>query len=37
MDVLSVINDGKSEDYDKVLIMLHGGGSLGEEWNYPYN
>lgn len=37
MDVLSMIGRGSGKDYEKVVIMLHGGGGSGKGWNYYYN
>ena len=36
MDVLSVTGGDDKTDYDKVVIMLHGGGGSGAEWKYDY-
>lgn len=36
MDVQSVTG-GKNQPYDKVVIMLHGGGGSGADWRYQYD
>jgi predicted esterase len=35
MDVTSVTG-GKNQPYDKVVVMLHGGGGSGADWQYQY-
>lgn len=35
LDVISVTG-GKNESYDKVVIMLHGGGETGAMWQFNY-
>lgn len=37
MDVLSVTGGKNASAYDKVVIMLHGGGGSGSDWRYQYN
>jgi predicted esterase len=36
MDVLSVTGGSNKSAYDKVVIMLHGGGGSGKDWEYNY-
>ena len=36
MDVISVTGGSNETDYDKVIIMLHGGGGQGSDWEYQY-
>jgi predicted esterase len=36
MNVLSVTGGQSGADYDKVVIMLHGGGGSGSNWEYQY-
>lgn len=37
MDVSSVVGGHDSTNYDKVVILLHGGGGSGSDWQYQYN
>jgi len=36
MDVTSVVGGSDPSDYQKVVIMLHGGGGSGTDWYYQY-
>lgn len=36
MEIISVIG-GKNQSYEKVVVMLHGGGESGSMWEYQYN
>ena len=36
MDVISVTGGSNETNYDKVIIMLHGGGGQGSDWEYQY-
>lgn len=36
MDVSSVTGGGDKNAYEKVVIMLHGGGGSGADWQYQY-
>jgi len=37
MDVISVTGGHNKSSYEKVVIMLHGGGGSGSDWRYQYN
>jgi pimeloyl-ACP methyl ester carboxylesterase len=37
MDVTSVTGGSDKSNYDKVVIMLHGGGGSGSDWRYNYD
>ncbi len=37
MDVMAVVGGPKGSSYEKVIVMLHGGGSSGEEFVYNYD
>jgi predicted esterase len=37
MQVLAVTGGKEKDKYDKVVIMLHGGGGSGSDWLYQYN
>merc|ERR1712048_1059004 len=37
MDVTSVTGGQDKTNYGKVVIMLHGGGGSGSDWQYQYN
>jgi len=37
MDVISVTGGKVAENYQKVVVMLHGGGVTGAMWEYQYN
>jgi len=37
MDVISVTGGSDKSDYEKVVVMLHGGGGSGSDWRYNYD
>lgn len=37
MDVISVVGGSDKTAYDRVVIMLHGGGGSGSDWYYQYS
>jgi len=36
MDVLSVTGGGNRSKYERVVVLLHGGGGSGTDWQYQY-
>jgi predicted esterase len=36
MDVMSVTGGSDKSSYEKVVVMLHGGGGKGSDWQYQY-